>query len=325
MKNPEAGCCMPGRNSHIREEDIQIQGRFRKPRAQEKMIYIPGGSFRMGTEDRESFPQDGEGPVREVMVDPFLIDPVAVSNESFSEFVGQTGYITDAEQFGWSFVFHLLVSDRTAETVTGSVPQAPWWLAVPGADWRHPEGPDSGIDQCMGHPVVHVTYRDALAYCSWAGKRLPTEAEWEYAARGGLEAKKYPWGDELMPDGKHECNIWQGEFPMNNTASDGYVGTAPVQSYSPNGYGLYNMSGNVWEWCSDWFTERRAGNFNPRGPEKGMAKVTKGGSYLCHDSYCNRYRVAARSSNTPDSSTGNTGFRCVADPVPNRLASDAGI
>ncbi|EMR05988.1 Serine/threonine-protein kinase pkn1 [Bhargavaea cecembensis DSE10] len=325
MKNPEAGCCPPGRNSHVREEALYFKEQFGKSRIQEEMIYIPGGSFRMGAEDRESFLQDGEGPVREVTVDPFLIDPVAVTNESFCEFVRQTGYITDAEQFGWSFVFHLLVSDRTAETVTGSVPQAPWWLAVPGADWRHPEGPDSGIDNRMNHPAVHVSYRDALAYCNWAGKRLPTEAEWEFAARGGLESKKYPWGDELMPDGKHECNIWQGEFPLNNTASDGFTGTAPVQSYSPNGYGLYNMSGNVWEWCSDWFTERRAGNQNPGGPEKGMAKVTKGGSYLCHDSYCNRYRVAARSSNTPDSSTGNTGFRCVADPAQNRLASDAGI
>lgn len=282
------------------------------------MVYIPGGSFLMGSEDAESFPQDGEGPIREVTVNSFYIDPAAVTNASFDEFVAQTGYTTDAERFGWSFVFHLLISDRTAETVVGSVPQAPWWLAVPGADWRHPDGPDSGISERLDHPVVHVSYRDAQAYCSWAGKRLPTEAEWEYAARGGLQSKKYPWGDEIMPDGEHRCNIWQGEFPMQNTASDGYVGTAPVQSYSPNGYGLYNMSGNVWEWCSDWFTERRRGKYQPKGPEKGMAKVMKGGSYLCHQSYCNRYRVAARSSNTPDSSTGNIGFRCVADAEPLR-------
>jgi formylglycine-generating enzyme len=313
MENPDTGCCAPGRKNRTQTENPLVTVRFEKNRDQDKMVYIPGGSFLMGTEDGEGFPQDGEGPVREVTVDPFYIDPVAVTNASFCEFADQTGYITDAERFGWSFVFHLLVSDRTAETVVGSVPQAPWWLAVPGADWRHPEGPDSGIDERKDHPVVHVSYRDARAYCSWAGKRLPTEAEWEYAARGGLESKKYPWGDELMPGGEHRCNIWQGEFPMLNTASDGYVGTAPVESYSPNGYGLYNMSGNVWEWCSDWFTERRSGRRNPAGPEKGMTKVTKGGSYLCHDSYCNRYRVAARSSNTPDSSTGNIGFRCVAD------------
>ncbi|WP_245744351.1 formylglycine-generating enzyme family protein [Bhargavaea ginsengi] len=313
MTNPDAGCCTPGRKVTVRPEKPQIIERFGKPLDREDMIYIPGGSFRMGAGEEEGYPQDGEGPVRVVTVDSFLIDPVSVTNASFCEFVDQTGYITDAEQLGWSFVFHLLVSDKSAETVMGSVPQAPWWLAVPGADWRHPEGPDSVIDARMNHPVVHVSYRDALAYCSWAGKRLPTEAEWEYAARGGLESKKYPWGDELKPDGKHRFNIWQGEFPMRNTAGDGYVGTAPVRAYSPNGFGLYNMSGNVWEWCSDWFTERRSGNHNPAGPEIGMVKVMKGGSYLCHDSYCNRYRIAARSSNTPESSTGNIGFRCVAD------------
>jgi formylglycine-generating enzyme len=318
MKNTYDCCCTPGRNNRTRTEDIHMTERFERPRDQENMVYIPGGSFLMGNEDGDGFTQDGEGPVREVTVNSFYMDPVAVTIASFRKFVDQTGYTTDAERFGWSFVFHLLISDRTAETVMGSVPQAPWWLAVPGADWRHPEGPDSGIDERKDHPVVHVSYRDALAYCSWAGKRLPTEAEWEYAARGGLESKKYPWGDELMPDGEHRCNIWQGEFPMLNTASDGYVGTAPVRSYSPNGYGLYNMSGNVWEWCSDWFTERRSGSHHPAGTERGMTKVTKGGSYLCHDSYCNRYRVAARSSNTPDSSTGNTGFRCVADEKPIR-------
>ncbi|KZE39892.1 serine/threonine protein phosphatase [Bhargavaea cecembensis] len=313
MENSDTGCCTPGRKHHYQTENSFIIVPSKKTRDQENMVYIPGGSFLMGTEDGDGFSQDGEGPVREVRVDSFLIDPVAVTNESFREFIDQTGYTTDAERFGWSFVFHLLISDRTAETVIGSVPQAPWWLAVPGADWRHPAGPDSGIDDCKDHPVVHVSYRDGLAYCRWAGKRLPTEAEWEYAARGGLESKKYPWGDDLLPEGEHRCNIWQGEFPMINTACDGYVGTAPVRSYSPNGYGLYNMSGNVWEWCSDWFTERRSGSRNPAGPERGMTKVTKGGSYLCHHSYCNRYRVSARSSNSPDSSTGNTGFRCVAD------------
>ncbi len=170
-----------------------------------------------------------------------------------------------------------------------------------GAYWRHPEGPGSDLDGRWNHPVVHVSWHDASAYCAWTGVRLPTEVEWEYAARGGLEGARYPWGDELTPDGEYHCNIWQGVFPAHNTAEDGYVGTAPVDAFPANGYGLHNVSGNVWEWCADRFDST------------GTRRAMRGGSYLCHDSYCNRYRVAARNANTPDSSSGNLGFRCVAD------------
>ena len=270
----------------------------------------------MGTNSKEGFPEDGEGPMRKVKVDPFYMDPYTVTNAQFAEFVKETGYQTEAEAYGWSFVFYSFLSPETAKKVKQTVPGTPWWCAVEGAYWKQPEGPDSGIDDRMDHPVVHVSWNDAIAYCKWAGKRLPTEAEWEFAARGGLEQKRYPWGDELTPDGEHRCNIWQGVFPKENTEEDGYAGTAPAKSFPPNEYGLYNVSGNVWEWCSDWFTRsihRRGGRENPQGPETGTSKVMRGGSYLCHKSYCNRYRVAARSANTPESSTGNMGFRCAAN------------
>ncbi len=280
------------------------------------MIYLPGGQFMMGTNEKGRGQTDGEGPVVKIKVDPFYMDRCTVTNAGFAEFVEATGYKTDAEKLGWSFVFYQFLSPRLAKHVTQVVHGTPWWCSVKGAYWKQPEGSDSSIADRMDHPVVHVSWNDAIAYCDWSGKRLPTEAEWEYAARGGLEQRIYPWGDDLMPDGKHYCNIWQGKFPEKNTKKDGYEGTAPALSFPENGYGLYNMSGNVWEWCSDWFTrsvQLRGGRDNPKGPTKGNSKVIRGGSYLCHHSYCNRYRVAARSSNTPDSSTGNMGFRCVTD------------
>ncbi|WP_054026913.1 formylglycine-generating enzyme family protein [Bacillus sp. FJAT-28004] len=286
-----------------------------------KMILLPGGSFLMGNEDSDANPYDGEGPVRNVQVDAFYIDPDAVTNAEFQAFVLATGYVTEAVKFGWSYVFHLFLSEQTAAKATQAPARTPWWRAVEGADWAHPEGPDSGIADRMDHPVVHVSWNDAVAYCKWAGKRLPTEAEWEFAARGGLVQKKYAWGDELKPDGEHRCNIWQGKFPFKNHASDGYSGTAPVNAYKPNGFGLYQMSGNVWEWCADWFSRDdhvHGKRDNPIGPSKGQERVMRGGSYLCHRSYCNRYRVAARSKNTPDSSTGNMGFRCVKSASGNR-------
>nr|WP_096440908.1 formylglycine-generating enzyme family protein [Alteribacter populi] len=282
----------------------------------ENLINLCGGEFYMGTNDEEGFTLDGEGPIRKVKLSPFAIDRYTITNKQFKEFIEDTGYVTDAERFCWSFVFHLLVSDEVKKSVKQAVKETPWWLVIEGATWRNPEGPDSSIEPRLNHPVVHVSSNDALAYCEWSGKRLPTEAEWEYAARGGLSKAKYPWGNKLLIDEKHQCNIWQGNFPTNNTAADGFISTAPVNSYSPNGFGLYNVSGNVWEWCSDWYSnEQPRGKviINPKGPEKGIAKVMKGGSYLCHTSYCNRYRVASRIGNTPDSSTGNIGFRCAVD------------
>lgn len=280
------------------------------------MIRLPGGTFRMGTDDREGFPQDGEGPSRPVTLDAFYLDACAVTNEQYLAFVRDTGYRTEAERYGWSFVFHLFVPERLQPMVDAVVQSAPWWWKVDGASWRAPEGPGTGIGERMEHPVVHISWNDADAYARWAGKRLPTEAEWEYAARGGLEGRRYAWGDDLLPDGQHQCNIWQGTFPQENDALDGYAGTAPARSFPPNGYGFYNMAGNVWEWCADWFSpdyHRTTTSLNPAGPSQGQTKTLKGGSYLCHSSYCNRYRVAARTSNTPDSSTGHMGFRCAAD------------
>lgn len=314
MNKKEKLCCTPNRKKT--KLNKTSANNIKKTTKDNNMIFLPGGEFIMGTDSKEGFYADGEGPARKVTVDPFYIDPNAVSNMQFSKFIKETGYVTEAEKFEWSFVFHLLVSKDTAKKAR-KIPQgAYWWYAVEGADWAHPEGPDSTITDRLDHPVVHISWNDAQAFCKWAGKRLPTEAEWEYAARGGLAKKVYPWGDYLIIDGKHQCNIWQGDFPNHNSMEDGYLGTAPVNSYNPNLFGLYNTVGNTWEWCSDWFSPNFHINdtkVNPQGPNFGISKVIKGGSYLCHKSYCNRYRVAARSSNTPDSSTGNMGFRCAAN------------
>ena len=282
------------------------------------MVALPGGRFLMGTSDKDGFPADGEGPVRPVTLDPFLIDRCPVRNREFALFVEAAGYTTEAERFGWSFVFAGDLADQGASVAPEqSVLGVDWWKRIDGATWDHPEGPGSHLASREEHPVVHVSWSDAVAYAHWAGKRLPTEAEWEFAARGGLDQNTYPWGNELTPQGEHRCNIWQGVFPHNNTAEDGYVSTSPVEAFPSNAYGLYSMVGNTWEWCADWFDRNYhqfASAINPVGPTSGAARVMKGGSYLCHKSYCNRYRVAARSSNTPDSSTSNIGFRCVRDP-----------
>lgn len=278
-------------------------------------VRVPGGTFAMGDAFGEGYAADGEQPVHAVTLPDFWVDATAVTNAQFAAFTKATGYVTEAEELGVSAVFHLAVDAGPGE-VLHQVEAAPWWLAVRGADWRHPEGSRSDVTRRPDHPVVHVTWHDAAAYAAWAGKRLPTEAEWEYAARGGLDGARYAWGDELTPRGTHRCNIWQGEFPTRNTLDDGWLTTAPVKSYRPNGYGLSNMSGNAWEWCADWFSPdyyRVSPSASPTGPDAGEARVMRGGSYLCHASYCHRYRVAARSSSTPDSASANVGFRCAND------------
>lgn len=239
-----------------------------------------------------------ELPVHEVRLSPFRVDATAVTRDEFAAFVAATGYVTDAERYGSSAVFHLLVEDGA--DVVGPVAGTPWWVEVRGATWRQGRG---------DHPVVHVSWNDAAAYAAWAGKRLPTEAEWECAARGGLDGNRFPWGDEPRDD----CNIFRGDFPHAPTTP---VGTVAAHAGAPNAFGLHNTVGNVWEWCADWFSPTyyaESPSDDPPGPATGTERAMRGGSYLCHDSYCRRYRVAARTGNTPDSSAGNLGFRCAID------------
>lgn len=268
----------------------------------------------MGCNRGEGYPGDGEGPQRTTSCSSFDIDSFAVTNSLFSQFVKQTGYRTQAETEGWSFVFHSFVPQRLLKEKVMAATDIPWWIQVAGAYWGQPEGPGSDLDSRWNHPVTHISWCDANAYCRWSGTRLPTEAEWEFAARGGLENQRYAWGNQLCDKGTHNCNIWQGQFPNLNTAQDGFLGTAPVDAYRPNGYGLYNVCGNVWEWCEDWFSPSYHQLTRPHNPIYSVPtgiRSMRGGSFLCHDSYCNRYRVSARSSNTPDSSTNHCGFRVV--------------
>jgi sulfatase modifying factor 1 len=305
------------------------------------MVAIAGGVFTMGS--TAFYPE--EAPLRRVKVDPFFIDETPVTNADFARFVDATGYQTFAEiapdpaqypgmdpamAVPGSVVFTM--TDRPVDTADPSQ----WWRWVPGADWRHPTGPDSGIADMMEHPVVHVVHQDAAAYAAWAGKALPSEAEFEFAARGGLVDKDYAWGDELAPGGVHLANTWQGMFPFVNLAQDGWIRTSPVRAFPPNPYGVYDMIGNVWEWCEDWWSLPDAGKKkgkspccavrNPRGGFRAKSfdpatplvkvprKVLKGGSHLCAPSYCQRYRPAARHPQSIDSSTGHIGFRCVLRP-----------
>lgn len=291
-------CCAPSRGLVSAPAETKLPDAGGQPRG---LVELPRGRFRMGCDRGEGHPLDREGPARDVDVDPFAIGKCAVTNAEFAEFVEETGFVTDAERFGWSFVFDAFVAEGARAGMRGQAAGAPWWLGVDGASWAHPFGIGSTVDELPDHPVVHVSRNDALAYCDWTATRLPAEAEWEYAARGGLEQMRYPWGDERNPDGDWYCNIWQGSFPHHNAMEDGYACTAPAQTYPPNGFGLYQTVGNVWEWTMDMSVHSHD------------AFVIRGGSYLCHDSYCNRYRVAARSANTGDSSGGNLGFRVAAD------------
>jgi len=335
-----------------------VSGQREPPGRPENMVWIPGGEFWMGgsseTQTRqaandvqpgvavcrglvEGFP-DAEPRVR-VHLDAFWMDKTVVTNEEFAKFVDATGFITVAERQPTAAQYPEAPSETlVAGSACFSPPNHPvsldnyleWWSYVPGANWRHPNGPRSDIKGKGKYPVVHVAYSDAEAFAKWAGKRLPTEAEWEFAARGGLERKLYPWGDEFRPGGKWMANTWQGRFPLEDTGDDGFKGLAPVGQYPPNGYGLYDMAGNVWQWCGDWYRPdtysvlAASGTLvcNPRGPsnsydpdDPGIPKrVQRGGSFLCSDQYCARYMVGTRGKGEPDSGTNHIGFRCVKSP-----------
>ena len=280
-----------------------------------RLVHLPGGRFIMGSDAKEGFAEDGEGPAREVEVSPFAISEATVTNSEFREFVRATHYITDAEQAGSSFVFYLQVDPQRRSEMRRISRELPWWLEVGGACWQRPQGPGSGIQDLLDCPVVHVSWADAKAYCAWAGLRLPTEAQWEYAARGGLMQARYPWGNEFEPGGQRQCNTWQGVFPAQ-PQSGWTPGPMAVRSFEANGFGLFQMVGNVWQWCEDWFSPRYHEETDLRDPRVDTAsgrRAQRGGSFLCHASYCDRYRVAARASNTPISATSHGGFRVVAD------------
>ncbi|CAO1428748.1 unnamed protein product [Diamesa serratosioi] len=272
----------------------------------EKMTLIPDGTYSVGTNE-EVFETDKEGPEREVVLEKFYLDKYEVSNADFEKFVIETEYVTEAETFGDSFVFKILLDEKTQKEYEAfRVAAAPWWYKVREVYWRQPEGAGSSIDSRMNHPVIHVSWNDANKFCQWKNKRLPTEAEWEAACRGNKKGKLFPWGNKLMPKDQHWMNIWQGNFPDSNSADDGSISTCPIDKFRQNDYDIYNIVGNVWEWTSDLWNPSDTNKENPD-------RVKKGGSYLCHISYCYRYRCAARSQNSQDSSSGNLGFRCAKD------------
>ncbi len=343
---------------------IQVNAAPAPGPAPEGMVWVPGGTFSMGS-DFEQF-QDAK-PIHKVYVDGFWMEKTEVTNAQFAKFVAATGYVTVVERpldpkkfpgfdvtgYGFQPEYVAVLAFAPGQVIPGMLPwiafylapgtmkpyslvfQMPqkavqpkganpvtWWRAVAWASWKHPEGPGSNLAGRENHPVVHICFEDAEAYCKWAGKRLPTEAEWEFASRGGLDKKPYAWGDQLTPNGKPMANTWQGEFPYRNTVEDGYSGTAPVGSFPANGFGLFDMAGNVWEWCSDWYQPKYLTSFgerNPQGPksshdpaEPGVPKrVQRGGSFLCCDNYCVRFMAGGRGKGDPESTANHIGFRCV--------------
>lgn len=317
MAEAEDSCCSPQRPDGVSRA---ISPEFFQEANLTKLnfVTIPAGEFLMGT-DQPFYPTDGESPSRSVWLDEFKISQFSVTNSEFAAFIEATGYQTEAEIYGWSYVFNGFIDETTAsKQVAGVAASAPWWLAIEGAYWFKPFGNSKTIEDILNHPVVHVTHNDALEFCRWSGYKLPTEAQWEKASRGGLSGKLFPWGDSLLVDDSHQANIWQGEFPHLNTNEDGYFGTAPVDSFAANNFGLFNTVGNVWEWTQDFWSARWhipesvETRRNPAGPHKESGnRVLKGGSFMCHDSYCYRYRNSARSFNSPNTSTSHIGFRCI--------------
>lgn len=310
-------CCTPGRRDaaptevHQRTNGGETQRAVARPELP-SLIPIAARDFLMGNDDDEANPGDGEGPARRVSVSAFAIAPATVTNMQFNAFVRATRYATDAERLGRSFVFYLQVPEDVRRGIRKTASGLPWWLPVEHACWQRPEGSGSHIHARPDHPVVHISWNDAEAYCAWAGVRLPTEAEWECAARGGREGQRLPWGDDLFcQQGAPRCNVWRGTFP-NAPAEDWSPAPLPAASGEPNGFGLFNVCGNVWEWCYDWFSplyHHETASRDPRYDQPTGQRSMRGGSFLCHDSYCNRYRVAARHANTPDSTASNIGFR----------------
>jgi sulfatase modifying factor 1 len=315
------------------------------PPPHQNMVWIPGGTFQMGSD--KHYPE--EAPVHKATLGGFWIDQYIVTNEQFAAFVAATGHVTVAERppnpkdypgAKPELLHPASVVFRKPAYRVDLRNHFNWWAYVPGANWRHPEGPESSITKRDRHPVVHIAYEDAEAYAKWAGKELPTEAEWEFAARGGLDGATYAWGEDLTPGGKHMANIWQGEFPLQNFAEDGYAGTAPVGKFPANGYGLFDMIGNVWEWTTDWYSAHHpsapcCASFNPKGGDRDRSydpqtptvriprKVIKGGSFLCAPNYCRRYRPAARMAQPVDTSTCHVGLRLIARTKPSQDAQSA--
>ena len=323
--------------------NVVKDGKMPSAKNPEGMVWIPGGTFSMGGDNNQA--RQDEFPKHNVKLDGFFMDVTEVTNAQFAKFVAATGYITTAEKdINWEDLKKQLPSDTSkpedeilkaaslvfvpTESEVSLQDYSQWWSWSHGANWKHPKGIESDIVGKENLPVVHISWDDANAYCQWAGKRLPTEAEWEFAARGGLEKNTYVWGNDSVVDEKKQCNYWQGIFPYKNDVTDGFFGSAPVKSFSPNGYGLYDMAGNVWEWCADNYNYNYYDEFekvqitiNPKGPLKSYdpdeplvaKKVMRGGSFLCNESYCSGYRVSARMKSSPDSSMEHLGFRCVAN------------